>query len=154
MGGVSEPSVPGDSPLTPRTVPPKEKGVPRPRRREERRGKEAPRGARPEARTGRAWNTDLPVLPLLQMHARHGGRSQQHREAQHHLGASGHPRRLPACRPRALLAAPEAGGSRRRRRVSIAARGGARRDALSAEPGRRQARGVERRALSLLRRRA
>lgn len=43
---------------------------------------------------------------------------------------------LPACRPRPPLATPEARG-RRRRRVLVTARGGARRDASSAEPGRR-----------------
>ena len=85
-GASRSPVYPGTPPSPPGPFLPRRRGVPRPRRREERRGKEAPRGARPEARTARAWDTDLPVLPLLQMHARHGGRSQQHREAQNHLG--------------------------------------------------------------------
>ena len=44
------------------------------------------------ARKRRSRDTDLLVLPLLQMHARHGGRRQHHREAQHHFRAPRHPR--------------------------------------------------------------
>lgn len=85
--------------------------------RGERKGEEeaAPRGAGPEApglrrRAGpkaRARDTYLLVLPLLHMHARHGGRRQHHREAQHHLRAPRHSSagrrglRSPCPRPRA-----------------------------------------------------
>lgn len=88
---------------------------PRSRRKRERRGateNHAERGhwalGRPRGpRKRRSRDTDLPVLPLLQMHAGHGGRRQHHRQAQHHLRAPRHPRagrrglRLPAPGPRA-----------------------------------------------------
>lgn len=51
-----------------------------------------PQGRRRRARNGPSRDTDLPVLPLVQMHADHGGRRQHHREAQHQLRAPRHPR--------------------------------------------------------------
>lgn len=77
-------------------------------------------------RKRRSRDTDLPVLPLLQMHAGHGGRRQHHREAQHRLRAPRHPR---AGHCGLLLPAPGPGQS-----LSDSLRVRVRLDRSSAEP--------------------
>lgn len=85
----------------------------------------------------------LLVLPLLQMHAGHGGRRQHHREAQHCLRGPRHarlaaPAPAPAQGPLPLLSAPRLRGQTRLREL--------RAPAAASTARRRQTRAVESRA--------